>query len=462
MTPVAGQPSGTPPVRSASPATLLSRSGRIRAVAPAPGQRYWRLSVHDSRGHRIGQTTGGPSRATAERKLLELERRLAAHAPAGADATRGSELLDYFVDPTRPKNQRRPHGSPQWSASYTDQTRQILDRYLRPRLDAVPLQAWSAEQAYAVLDACPTNYMVNKVRRTLSAVLGVGVANGFLRSDQRDLHLVTVPLRPELRPPRRIRTRSADGTRFLQPDEVPSTEQVRRLAAARPPGMAPAQWEGTVNLLAYGGLRIGEWLASGSDDVLGDYPAGLIAVRWQLIEPHGAPKRLAPPKNGFGRLVAVCETTPLGFPLRGWLIDRAHQAAREHAEGRNPGSTLVVGPHGGWWTRSNFRARCFNPAATAAGWERLGWRGPVRRRVDGRWVTTTVDRWDWRHTLHALRHHYACTARDLWGWTGAELCLNGGWADTAFVLGRYYGSTSETYAQAVAKQARLHSAGRAS
>lgn len=440
--------------RPTTPATLLSPSGRVRASAPPPGQRYWRLSTYDSCGRRIGQTTGGTSRATAEQKLVELERRLAAHAPAGAAATRGRELLDYYADPARPKNQARPDRSSQWSTSYTDQTRQLIDRYLRPHLDATPLRAWSADQVYAVLDACPTNYMVRKVRRTVSAVLGVGVANGFLRPDQRDLHKVTVPLRPELRPPRRVRARPPDGTALLQPDEVPSLEQVRRLAAARPPGMAPPQWEGTVNLLAYGGLRIGELLAAAADDVLGDFPTGLLAVRWQLIEPRGAPKRLAAPKNDFGRLVAVCETTPLGFPLRAWLTGRAHEAAREQTEGRNPTATLIVGPRGGWWTRSNFRARCFNPAATDAGWEHLAWRGPVRRKVEGRWVAVTADRHDWRHPLHALRHHYACTARDVWGWTGAELCLNGGWADEAFVLTRYYGSTEETYRHALAKQTR--------
>lgn len=450
--PAAVGASRQPRTAEARPPALISESGRVRATPPGPSAKYWRVSIHAVTGARTGQTTGGTTQASAVRKLADLDRRLAAHAPAGAMATEGGALLDHFVDPLRPKNLAHPDHPHTWSATYTDQTNDIIDRYLRPVFDPLPLRLWAAEHAFEALDACPTNYVVAKVRRTLSAILAVGVADGFLRSDQRGLHRVTVPLRPELRPTRRVRARQPDATALLHPDEVPSIDQVRRLATARPPGMDPLSWEGTVNFMAYGGVRIGELLACSAEDVLDTLPAGLIAVRWQLIEPRGGPKRLAPPKNNIGRLVALCETTPLGFALRTWLTDRAHAAAEERARGRNPAATLITSPRDGWWTRSNFRARCFNPAATAANWERLTWQGPIRRKVCGRWTIVAAERHDWCHPLHALRHHYACTARDIWGWTGAELCLNGGWADEAFVLARYYGSTEDTYRSALAKQ----------
>ena len=156
----------------------------------------------------------------------------------------------------------------------------------------------------------------------------------------------------------------------------------------------------------------------------------------------------------------VCEYTPQGFPLRAWLTGRAEAAAAALTSGDNGHGTLFASPSGGWWSYSNFRARRFNPAATDAGWARVTWRGPVRRRIAGRWVTVQAQRWDWQHPPHALRRHYACTARDLWGWTGAELCVNGGWADQAFVLTRYYGSTEETYRRALAKQAGQLTAGK--
>ena len=97
---------------------LQSASGRVCAQPPAPGARYWRISVRDAAGdRRIAQTTGGTSRATAERRVLELERKLAAHSPAGAQATAGHELLDYFLTEDRPKNQAHPERRAQWSAS---------------------------------------------------------------------------------------------------------------------------------------------------------------------------------------------------------------------------------------------------------------------------------------------------------------------------------------------------------
>lgn len=437
---------------------LVSQSGRVRATAPPPGGRYWRVTKLDAEGTRIGQTTGGLTRETALSRIRDEDRKLAAHAPAGAHATRGEELLDHYLDDSRPKNQSRPGRPAHWSLTYRDQNRHLVNDYLRPVLGSVPLARWSAEHAYAVLDRGPTNYMVSKVRRTLSAVLGVGFANGFLRADQRDLHKVTVPLRAETRPPRRAAFREADVATLLVPDEVPSVRQVSALSQAAPPGMPAHLWEGAVYTLAYVGLRVGELLALARDCALGDLPEGLMAVRWQLVEPVGGPKLLVPPKNGYARLVAVCERTPSGFPLREWLTARAEAATTEQAAGHNRFAVLFPTPRGLRWNRSAFRARCFNPAALTAGWDRLEWQGPVRRKVDGRWRTMQTTRHDWRHPPHSLRHHYATTARDLWQWTGAELCLNGGWADEAFVLARYYGSTNQSYRDALAKQNKPTSA----
>jgi hypothetical protein len=466
---------------------LVSATGRVRAVPPAPGARYWRLTVLDPTCcYRVRQTSGGTSRQSALLRMRDLERQLAAHSPAGARATQGDELLDHYLSDSRPKNLDHPDRAPGWSLTYTDQVRHLVNHYLRPVLGRVPLRSWGAEHAYLVLDAAPTNYMVTKVRRTLSAVLGVGVADGFLRTDQLALHRVTVPLRPECRPARSAPVRQADVATVLLPGEVPSGSQIASLATAAPPGTSAERWEAIVNALAYGGFRIGELFALAADDLLhpaarvpgledpgrgnrvaappGDAAptgpaashaairAGLVMVRWQVIEPDGGPKRLAPPKNGFARLVALCERAPTGFPLRDWFHARAREAATERAAGHNPHATLFPTPRGLWWGYGNFRTRCFNPAATAAGWERVEWRGPLRRRRNHRWTTTMTVRRDWRHPIHSLRHHYACIARDLWGWTAAELCLNGGWADEAFVHARYYGNTAEAYATALAKQ----------
>lgn len=401
---------------------------------------------------RARQTTGGRDRASATRRVQELERSLAAHSPAGATATVGADLLDYYLDETRPKNHAQTNRSARWSATYNDQVHGLVNRYLSPVLARVPLASWAPEHAYAVLDRCPTNYMVGKVRRTLSAVLGLGVSDGFLRPDQRLLHRVSVPLRTDQRPARLHRARTPDLAAMLDPAEVPTIRQVAALAHAHPDGTDPEMWEGLVNSLAYGGFRIGELLALSCRDTGGDIPDGLVAVRHQLIEPRGEPKRLAPPKNGCARMAVVCETTPLGFPLKAWLHDRSGAAALEQAAGHNAAGALFVTPRGRWWTRSNFRTRCFNPAALGAGWERTTWTGPVRRRTNAGWRVVQQERHDWRHPVHALRHHYACTARDVWGWNGAELCLSGGWADEAFVMTRYYGSNADTYLAAISKQ----------
>ena len=435
-------------------AFLCSDSGRVRARPPSRPGGYWRVSRYDEDGHRIGQTTGGLTREDAARRVAEEERRMTAAGLPGAAATRGEELFDFFLSDARPKFPHSGRRHQEWSANYRRQAGGLIDRYLRPVLGPVRLAVWAPPHAYRALDRCPTNYVVRKARRVLSAVVTVGLENGFLRADQAGLHRVAVPLRTDVRPSRRpLVPARGDQPQLLLPGEVPSEDQVRALAesGAALPARCRAWWQLWVYLLAYGGLREGELFALTAPDVL-EAGRPLVSVTWQVEEPPGSAKRLAPPKNGTSRLAVVCRTTPQGAALWDLLLDRAAAALDEQRRGTNPRALIAPAPGGGWWSRSNFRSRCFVPAALAAGWETLPWQGPVRRRVGGRWCTVVADRRDFRHTLHALRHHYACTARDRWGWNGAELCASGGWSDIAFVIARYYGSTADVHTTAIAKQ----------
>jgi len=440
--------------QGAGDADIRSASGRVRATPPTRPAGYWRLSCYGEDGRRIAQTTGGRTREQAVRRVAEEERRLTAAGLPGARASRGDDLLDFFLADARPKFPRSPHRGQAWSATYAQQAAGIVERYLRPGLGPVRLSAWSRSHAYRVLDRCPTNYVVGKTRRTLSSVVTVGIENGFLRADQAGLHRVAVTLRADARPSRGpTRAARRDQPLLVQPGEVPGAEQVRALAecVSHVPTRCQPWWSLWIYLLAYGGLREGELLATTAADVL-EAGRPLLTVGWQVEEVQGHPKRLAPPKNGLARLAAVCRTTPQGFPLWERLEERARVALHEQGRGANPRALIAPAPVGGWWSRTNFRARCFVPAALAAGWSTLPWRGPVRRKCDGRWVTQMGDRRDFRHTLHSLRHHYACTARDTWSWTVAELCANGGWSDPAFVMSRYYGLTPDVHATALAKQ----------
>lgn len=284
---------------------LLGSSGRIAARSPSSSTGYWRISVCDETGRRIKQTTGGRTRADALRRVMDLERSLAAHAPAGAAATHGDHLLDHYLDERRPKNRGNSRRLTSWSITYADANSRLVDKYLRPVLGSVPLAAWSPSHAYRVLDRCTTNSMMDRVRALLSAIIGVGISDGFLRADQHLLHKVTVPMRPESGPPRRTPARTADATSLLQGDDVPSRRQVRALAEATAPGTSADQWSAVINTLAFGGLRIGELFALSSGDAVGLHESGLLRVQCQLVEPRGRPKCLAPPKNGYARLVAI-------------------------------------------------------------------------------------------------------------------------------------------------------------
>jgi integrase len=435
------------------PDDVHSHSGRVRATPPSRRDGYWRVSCYDEDGRRIAQTTGGRTRESAARRVAEEERRLNSVGLPGARASRGDDLFDFFIDDSRPKFPHNGRRDQTWSAGYRRQADGLIERYLRPVLGSRPLTAWSAALAYRALDACPTNYVVEKARRILSSVVTVGLANGFLGPEQAAMHRVTVPLRIDMRPSRREQPPARGDAPALVPlAEVPGVSQVHTLAEAIDAVPAPcrAWWTLWVYLLAYGGLRVGELMALTAAEVL-DPTRQLLAVTWQ-VEEGATGSRLVPPKNHKSRLSVVCGCTPQGFPLWQRLVARAEVALDEQRLGANPRALIAPAPRGGWWSRSNFRARCFVPAALHAGWQTTSWQGPCRLGTPGHWRYVTTDRRDFVHTAHSLRHHYACTARDFWHWSGAELCANGGWSDPAFVIARYYGLTPEVHATALAKQ----------
>lgn len=429
-----------------------STSGQVRATPPSRPGGYWRISVYDHDGTRIRQTTGGHTRTDAEQRVADEERRLQNAGLPGDRAVWGRELFDYFLDDARPKFPRSRSRRQAWSGSYAKEARATIDAYLRPVLGPLRLSSWSSAHAYRALDRCPTNYVVAKTRRVLSSVVSVGLANGHLRAEQASLHRVTVPLRVDARPARGAGASPRGDEPLLVPAaEVPGKEQVRLLAESflHVPPICATRWELWVYLLAYGGLRVGELFALTGPDVL--TADQMVSIAWQVDEAASG-ACLAPPKNNRSRLAVICSATPQGFPLWTSLTDRAAEACEEQRLGTNPKALIAPAPRGGWWSRSNFRSRCFVPAALAAGWPVLTWQGPLRIRSHGTWRTVRTTRRDFVHTTHALRHHYACTARDLWHWSGAELCANGGWADPAFVIARYYGTTPEVHTTALAKQ----------
>lgn len=109
-----------------APEPLWSRSGRVRAMPPTPGTEYWRLTVHDSDGRRGRRTTGGRTRGTAKRRLLELDRQLAAEERAVARAAMLRRLWGGHRVYLLCRDRGEP--APPWSLS-SERFRELADRF---------------------------------------------------------------------------------------------------------------------------------------------------------------------------------------------------------------------------------------------------------------------------------------------------------------------------------------------
>lgn len=422
-------------------------SGIVRGAPPLPGGApYWRLSVHDpDTGIRVQQTTGGRTYESALAAAREIERRILAVTPAARRACTGAELIERFLSPTR----RKDTVSGQWSDSHARKNASLVRLYVGPVWTGVAVAKLSAKHSVSIYNSCPTNDVQRKVRTMLSAVVNLGVEEGYLRPDQATIHRAPADFKVPMRPPRRAGFNHGETIHFIDDDEVPTLAAVADLASALPD---KPLWEGLVNTAAFVGPREGELFALRARDLEIESGIATVArIRRQILGQSTRSDRTSGPKNGRRR-AAICETSPLDFPLGRWLADRAVEALDEAGRGFNPQMLLFPSPCGYAWHASNFQRRRFSIAAATAGWDELEWVGPVRVKRDGAWVYEDRPRRDWKHPMHSLRHVYACTARDTWHWTAGELCANGGWADPMFVVARYYGLQRGAVESAARKQ----------
>ncbi|WP_343989362.1 hypothetical protein [Terrabacter terrae] len=432
-------------------AHLVSPSGLVHVFPPTPGNPYWRAEWRDAFGRRR-QTHVGRSSEDALRKAAEVERRLLAASEVAANARFTRDLLDAYkkagMEPARGK---RTTSRAPWSDGYSTRVGRLLSKDVYATLGSVPLRKLSKHQVRGQLARCASLAEANSLRSILSAAVGYGVAKGFLRDDQARACDVDLPDLPSSSRRQRQIPVQGESPDFVSSEMIPTDAMIAALAEAK---VTYRLWSGLVHVLAYAGLRVHEALSLTADDVLhGPQDTTVLRVNKQLVELTGGGIRLTPPKNGKARSALVIDITPTDFPLAAWLWERARAARREQRDGLNPDALIFPSSRGRtYWRLRNLRARQFVPAAEAAGWPytKTTWEARFRAK-DALVITQTPGRL-WQHPIHALRHRYATTALEVWGWSSSEVCVNGGWASPEFVWKHYVGVAKDASVTAARKQ----------
>lgn len=437
---------------SSQPARMRLRSplGQVTAYYPTEAHTYFRLVWHDPETGRRRYTSAGRELTAATEQAEDLERKLLAADVGVAQARTFSDLVQAYVDPERPKSDVLDHRGRSWSHGYSTHINRRAQR-IRERIGTTKLELVTQRDIYALVNAEATYHQAHAMRTTLRAVVGFGVAKGYLRPEQSNLAKVDIVVKPGARHRLPTPVEQGEDVELLSAAEVPTLEAVAALATA--PVSYP-HWEGLVEVLAYCGPRIHEALALTDADVLTDarHLMPRLRIARQLVELSGGGLALTPPKNGHARTVSIISTTGTRFELADWLTNRAEEARTEHAGSDRP-ALLFPSPRAGtYWRLRNLRKRLFVPAAEHAGWDYTDVHAPCVWLKDGGLVSEQRTHRAWTHTLHSLRHFFATTAIDDWDWRDAELCQAGGWQSEGFVRRRYYGRTTEVTAAAQSKQ----------
>jgi integrase len=379
----------------------------ITVYPPVSAGELWRATFTEEGRRRYRQAVSEEKLAV---KLEKVAERLAAGAP-GMERP-GSELIAHYLDPDRLPPARR------WSRKHADTQRRLCHRFAAPVIGPVACQDITVRDMQEIVNAAPTAGEGDRLRRCVSAMVTAGISGGYLTSPRlREVHWQAAG-REVPEPPVTV---AGESVLWVDPEEIPSGQDVAALGQALAAGRHGDRDELMANTCAYAGLRWGEIAALAVPQV--DPGNRVITVDRKVIEIAGH-LHIEAPKNRKRRKTIYPRLTPAGYPLAEKLAARAREARAEQHAGTNPHGLLFPTPGGKHWRSSNFNRDVLKNAYPAA-----GWRGP-RRAARRRW------------TWHSLRHVFCTTALFTWNLDPTDVSRMAGHANYRITLDMYVGTTA--------------------
>jgi integrase len=410
--PTAGRPaagkilaggSGRAATRGGGEVIELEHGITVYPAREEPGR--WRAVWHEN-GER--QQCEAASEERLAVKLAKVTERLEAEAPNMIRL--GADLVAHYLDPDRLPVAER------WSRKHAHTQRRLCERFAMPVIGGVICQDIKIGQMQQVVNAAPTPGEGNRVHAMISALVSAGLKAGYLVNTR----LATVHWQAGNRPlPAPSVSVAGESMLWVDPDEIPSHNDVARLGQALRAGRHGDRDELMAQAAAYSGLRWGELAALTVSQV--DQEGRVITVDRKIVEVAGHLYAEAP-KNRKRRKTIYPRRTPVGYPLADKLAARIDQARAEQEAGSNPLGLVFPSPAGKHWRASNFSRNVLKSGYVIAGW----------RDGDG----------DGRWTWHSLRHVFCTTALFTWELDATDVSRMAGHANYRITLDLYVGSTA--------------------
>jgi integrase len=347
-------------------------------------------------------------------KLEKITERLSADALHMEQP--GADLITWYLSPHRPR--RQP-----WSRKHADTQRRLCERFVTPVIGGLVCQDIRVADMRQIINAAPTAQQGERLRRCISAMVYVGIADGYLANPRLAMVYWQAGDRPTPLPALSV---AGESGLFVDPAEIPAADDVAKLGLAL--GSTPARgqlYALMVYFAAYTGLRWGELAALSIGQI--ETVTRTVTVDRKVVE-VGGKLFVEPPKGRKKRRTIYPRVTPDGYALAERVSARIEAARTEQDRGRNLHGLVFPSPRGRYWRSSNFARRVLKPAYQAADW----------RAVSGE------SRGDTRWTWHSLRHVFCTTALFTWHVDPTDVSRLAGHANVRTTLDMYVGATAGT------------------
>lgn len=159
---------------------------------------------------------------------------------------KGAHLVGHYLD-----TNRRPPRVTQWSVKHREEQTRICEKYVLPVIAEVACRELTGADFQEIIDLASTPSVAHHIRRTLTALMGAGVEEGYAMVGRDLLRCIrwlgetTVEREP------------ADPA--VAEDEIPTVAAVHELAAARHRAMERARSRGCGRGGSPGGLPALTW-----------------------------------------------------------------------------------------------------------------------------------------------------------------------------------------------------------
>ncbi|HEY1701925.1 MAG TPA: hypothetical protein VGG75_19635 [Trebonia sp.] len=233
----------------------------------------------------------------------------------------GADLIAFYLDPDRLPVARR------WSRSHASMQQSLCERFVALVIAEAACEDVTVVHAQKIVNAAPTSGEGERVRSTLSAMVNAGIDAGYLANPR----LAKVHWQAGDRAvPEAAATVAGESRLWVDPAEIPPAGDVGALGRALAVGRRGALDELMAQTAAYSGLRWGELVALGVDQV--DPDGRVISVNRKVVEVRGH-LYVETPKNRKFRRTIYPRVTPDGYPLASRLASRIAEVRTKQPDG---------------------------------------------------------------------------------------------------------------------------------